>query len=83
MGAGAVKAAPELTDWYGGKQRPERVGVYERQTSRNTNTYSMWDGGCWLSYMPTPESAAKQHISSWRQTSPWRGLAADPSKAGK
>lgn len=85
MGAGAVKASPELTGWYEGEQRPVRVGVYQRQMNILSHvTYSYWDGEYWCCYANSAIGAeAYIHMSSNWQFVPWRGLAADPSKAVK
>lgn len=68
-----------ITPWFPADVKPARVGVYERQGSRDTYPFSYWDGKRWLLSGETPEAAARHHDSaSYRQNLPWRGLAKDP-----
>lgn len=84
MGAGAVKVAPAVTDWLAGDLHPVRKGVYSRQIrGMGQERYSLWNGRYWCAFAGSVDDAAKEFISSAYQDSPWRGLAADPSKAGK
>ena len=65
-----------LTDWYGGKIKPTRIGVYERRSSYGFSHYSYWNGKSWKQMAFTPDKA--QELSwdddSFFQTLEWRGL---------
>ena len=65
-----------LTDWYSGKIKPTRIGVYERRSSYGFSHYSYWTGKAWKQMAFTPDKA--QELSwdddSYFQTLEWRGI---------
>ena len=84
MGAGAVKAAPAVTPWFNGSVKPVRAGVYERKLSCiPTTCYWYFNGRHWcFGGDPDPSHAWSNSGAAYNQDLPWRGLAADPAKAG-
>lgn len=74
----------KLTGWYDGKQKPVRVGVYERDygtLSLSFNYYAYWDGKRWYCATARARDAyqsRKVHFDwpSRHQKLPWRGVAA-------
>jgi len=82
MGAGAVKAAPAVTGWFVGV-KPVRAGWYDTMYhgSSTPGERKYFDGAQW-------RAAPCGFVSSFGNTrawpgDKWRGLAADPAKAGK
>lgn len=48
-----------LTPWFSGRERPGRIGVYERiDESAELHDFSRWDGRRWMCGKDTPEKAA-------------------------
>lgn len=48
----------QLTPWFSGRERPGRVGVYERiEESIKLHDFSLWDGRRWMIGHATPEQA--------------------------
>lgn len=76
------------TPWFPGDVKPVLVGVYERKRTRGTFRYSYWNGRYWLCSAQTIMDAAYEAKSayplvSFKQESPWRGLANPPKKASR
>lgn len=68
-----------VTEWFPGDQKPEIVGVYERDIFGYPPYYfSSWNGNYWKSYSTSVECATYVYGVSDHQSSPWRGLASDP-----
>jgi hypothetical protein len=88
MGAGAVKAAPELTPWAPVATPPSIIGVYEVETEvvpgiLSAIGFAYWGGKQFSVSVRTPSAAdkCKRYAGRLRPVVAWRGLAADPSKA--
>lgn len=74
----------KLTNWFSGRTKPARAGVYERKIHAPTSCcrtwrFAFWDGSRWSPARDTPQKAeaAGMHASGIKQA-PWRGLAAKP-----
>lgn len=69
-----------VTEWFPGDQKPNIVGVYERdlQFSISPLRFSRWDGEIWYGYCGSIENAELDTEKSCYQKAPWRGLASDP-----
>ena len=64
----------KLTGWYDGKQKPVRVGVYERDYAYIT-LYAKWDGNKWCTASTVAKFAAQCVKKSHFSKLPWRGVA--------
>lgn len=55
-----------------GKDKPTKVGVYERQNPHTNNkSYSKWNGEFWCSYWSVKEFASKDNMKSSEQNWDW------------
>lgn len=89
MSSGAVNRR-KVTDWFPANTPPVRPGVYEMFDLPYPFHY--WDGAQWLDIAGVrvrdvtnrriKSAAPMPKFVSYHLDSPWRGLAADPSKAG-
>lgn len=69
----------KLSPWFGGFERPERIGVYQRISHFGIiNPFSYWDGRYWYFNAVNPEFALRNYNSQeWQssfQTNNWRGI---------
>ena len=64
------------TDWFQGKVKPVRVGVYQRNYEGDWLLFSYWDGQYWGWTQPgSPKAAAHfRYPPSSVQELPWRGV---------
>lgn len=66
------KPLRETTDWFAGRLKPVREGVYRRQFP--AGPYACWSAHQgWHDDAATPEDAAGQTRIARRQDAPWRG----------
>lgn len=73
-----------LTQWFPGHVKPERIGVYERRFHKGSTMthYSRWDGKTWLGSSTRPAGVSKTRQSAIWIALEWRGLAFDPQATG-
>jgi hypothetical protein len=72
------------TDWFDGKIKPVRVGVYEQGTEQygqlsnkkhiTGGVFSYWDGKVWRGMETNIKYLYKDNIKCVFQEEPWRGL---------
>ena len=62
-----------LTDWYPGRSKPVRQGVYMRRDIYG-NSFAYWDGACWMCTRMNWRDASLERTPSFSQALPWRGL---------
>jgi hypothetical protein len=58
----------ELTEWFSGKTKPERIGKYEVEINTGHKYQAMWNGDYWHNDWNNEKIKVKQ----------WRGVAYDP-----
>jgi len=67
-----------LTDWYDPKQKPTKIGVYQRDHDGRL-WYSYWNGSYWGMTSAFADFAFQYRLQkSAYQEMPWRGLQRNP-----
>lgn len=84
MSGGAVSAELAVTDWFDPKTQPVRQGAYQVVPFNIGEVrYSHWNGKVWSYFardlIDLPKYKGDGDHGAHMK---WRGLAADPSKAG-
>lgn len=67
------------TEWFDGKVKPARRGVYERKFSFGV-LFSHWNGRYWGFCESTPKDACRLRMLRTACNVPWRGLT-QPAEA--
>lgn len=69
----------DITDWFGPKTKPRRIGVYQRDYGNGRHWYSYWNGSYWGYLCAFYNHAVTQRFSeSIYQELPWRGYTRNP-----
>lgn len=68
---------PKLTEWFGPKVKPTKVGFYERRYGSNACN-DFWDGRQFIII----EESTRRKVGPALCELEWRGLAEDPDKEG-
>jgi len=73
----------EMTPWFPGDQKPDRVGVYETDGRGSSFIfYQFWNGEFWgVAGESIEEAMNASSRRSWFQNESWRGLSSDPAVA--
>ena len=74
-----MRMKAKKTEWYTGKQKPVRDGVYERCFGNGVVSFALYKNKIWRYNASTPYTASLQIERSPLQNLLWRGLAVDLS----